>query len=278
MTGLLEAVVGKAKKGRNAQERMNLLREALHHLILQEVDRKGGFSKICFLGGTALRVVYGLDRFSEDLDFSTSSTLEKRFDLEPLVRSVETSLRAFGFDGRAEKLDTEQNVQKCFFSFRGLLHDVDRAFRDNQKLAIKFDVDSRPPAGAVETVSPITGERVYKIRHYDLPSLFAGKLHAVLFRVYTKGRDLYDFLWYVGRGTKVNGTLLENAIEQTEDAKVELTDENLREMLIKRFLEIDFEKAKKDVSPFLIDTGALSAFEPPVFEAACRKISLQTRD
>jgi predicted nucleotidyltransferase component of viral defense system len=274
MTGPLEVIVEKAKKGKSAQEKMNLLREALHHLILQEVDRKGGFSKICFLGGTALRIVYGLDRFSEDLDFSTSSTLEKRFDLEPLAKSVETSLQAFGFDCRVEKLDAEQSVQKCFFSFRALLHAVDRSFRDNQKLAIKFDVDSHPPAGAVETISPVTGERVYKVRHYDLPSLFAGKLHAVLFRVYTKGRDLYDFLWYAGRQTKVNGVLLQNAIEQTQGEKASLTGESLRGLLLKRFASVDYEKAKKDVAPFLVDPGAVSLFEKSVFEGACRAIEL----
>ncbi len=275
MTGLADIVVEKAKKGKTAQDKMNLLRESLHHLILQEVDRKGGFSKICFLGGTALRIIYGLDRFSEDLDFSTSLTLEKRFDLAPLAKSVEASLQAFGFDGRVEKLETEQNVQKCFFSFRGgLLHAVDRSFRDNQKLAIKFDVDSRPPAGAVETASPVTGERVYKVRHYDLPSLFAGKLHAVLFRVYTKGRDLYDFLWYTGRRTPVNGTLLENAIEQTQGTKISLTDERLRQMLSEKFAKTDFEKAKRDAAPFLEDVGALSLFEGSMFEAACRNVSI----
>ena len=275
MTSPLEIVVEKAKKGKNAQERLNLLRESLHHLLLQEIDRKGGFAQICFLGGTALRIIYGLDRFSEDLDFSTSSVLEKAFRLGPLAKSVESSLQAFGFGCKVEKLKTEQTVQKCFFSFTGILHRVDRSFRENQKLAIKFDVDSRPPAGAVETVSPVTGERVYKVRHYDLPSLFAGKLHAVLYRTYTKGRDLYDFLWYVGRQTKANGPLLENAIGQTEGTKISLTDELLRTMLLEKFRKIDFEKAKRDVAPFLVDPQSTSLFEGSVFSGAVQRISLK---
>lgn len=274
MKGPIETVMATARKGKDAQEKMNLLREALHHLILQEVDRKGGFAQICFLGGTALRLVYGLDRFSEDLDFSTSVTLERPFRLETLVRSVETSLRAFGFACEVEKLGTERNVQKCFFSFQDILNTIDSSFRKQQKLAVKFDVDTRPPDGAIETVSPITGIRVYKVRHYDLPSLFAGKLHAILYRGFTKGRDLYDFLWYTGRQTKVNVILLKNAIEQTEGKCPPLTTESLRELLLEKFQSIDFAKAKQDVGPFLENPESLNLFARTVFEGASGRINV----
>jgi predicted nucleotidyltransferase component of viral defense system len=274
MSSLTENVIERAKKGRNSGERLNFLRESLHHLLLQEADRKGAFSQICFLGGTALRIIFGLDRFSEDLDFSASPNLTKSFQLEALMKAIERSLQGFEFDCAVEKLRTERNVQSCFFSFKGILHQMDRSFRTQQKLAIKFDVDCRPPAGAVEVVSPITGERVYKVRHYDLSSLFAGKLHALLYRVYTKGRDLYDFLWYAGRQTKVNGPLLENAIEQTEGMRIELTDDRLRELLLEKFKKIDFEKAKKDVAPFLANPESISLFEESVFTGAVQRISL----
>lgn len=274
MKTLKENIVGQARRGKNSEERLNLLREALHHLLLQEVDRKGAFSEICLVGGTALRILYGLDRFSEDLDFSTSSQMIKEFELESLARSVQHALEGFGLLCEVRKLKTEKTVQSCFFSFSEMLAQVDRSFRTGQKLAIKFEVDSHPPSGANEMVSPVTGQRVYKIRHYDLPSLFAGKIHALLYRLYTKGRDLYDFLWYTGRSIKIKRPFLQNAIEQTEKIKLDLNDDVLKKMILKKFEKTDFERAQKDVGPFLVDLGGVSLFEKQVFLSAVQRIEL----
>lgn len=267
-----DKIIEQASKGKGVEQKINLIREALHHLILQEADRAQAFNRICFLGETALRIVYGLDRFSEDLDFSVSQQAHGEFELEPLARSISKSLDAFGLNCKAERFKTVGAVKSCFFSFQGILHEVDRHFRENQKLSIKFDVDTKPPSGAIETSSPITSLRIYKVRHYDLSSLFAGKLHAVLYRTYTKGRDLYDFLWYSGRKTAVNGLLLENAIEQTQKTKIQITDQTLRALLTTKFQAINFEKAKADVSPFLEDQTTLSLFERPIFLNAVEKV------
>ncbi|MBI4126628.1 MAG: nucleotidyl transferase AbiEii/AbiGii toxin family protein [Deltaproteobacteria bacterium] len=255
----------KVSRSRNSQERLNLLREELHHLILQEVDRKGGFRSICFLGGTALRIIYGLDRFSEDLDFSISLKEKKPFHLEPLAKNISQSLTAFGVDCEVGKLRVIQAVHSCFFKFSNLLNAVDSSFRKGQKLVVKFDVDTNPPKGAHESVTPISGEHLYKVRHYDLPSLFAGKLHAILFRPFTKGRDLYDFLWYRGKKVEVNRTLLEYAAAQTQKVKFDATPEALQSALKERFEKIDFKKAKQDVERFLTDPHALSLFDKELF-------------
>ena len=159
-----DKILEQASKGKGTEEKLNLLRESLHHLILQEADRKQAFNQICFLGGTALRIVYGLNRFSEDLDFSLSGDTTRDFQLETLAMGIGRSLEAFGVNCKVEKFKTVGAVQSCFFSFQGLLHEVDRHFRDTQKLSIKFDIDTRPPAGAVETASPITPWRAYKGR------------------------------------------------------------------------------------------------------------------
>ncbi len=270
-----DKILEHTRQGKTSEHKLNRLREALHHMILQEADRKQAFNQICFLGGTALRIVYGLDRFSEDLDFSLSNQSLGRFDLASLATGIQKSLDAFGLSCKVERFKTVGAVQSCFFTFQGLLHEVDRHFRDNQKLAIKFDVDTRSPPGAVEAASPITAFRVYKVRHYDLASLFAGKLHAILYRTYTKGRDLYDFLWYTGKQIHVNRVLLENAIEQTQKLKLHLDNASLRSLLAKRFQEINFEKAKKDVAPFLEDPESLSLFEPSVFMGAAEKVRIQ---
>lgn len=266
--------IEKAKEVRTIEGRLNRLRESLHHLILQETDRKGGFVQLCFVGGTALRILHGLDRFSEDLDFSTTERLEKPFELVPLVQSVQKSLTAFGFNCEVKKPKSKLGVNGCFFAFGDLLHEMDRTFREGQKLLIKFEVDTNPPKGAKEETSPITGERLYKVRHYDLPSLFAGKLNAVLCRLYTKGRDLYDFLWYVGRSIIANKTLLENGYEQTQKKRLVFDTKALRLHLQDKFEKTDFENAKKDVAPFLVDAHALSLFEKEFFLEAVSKVKI----
>lgn len=269
-----ENIVERAKQGKDATDRQNRLREELHHLILQEADRKEAFRHLCFVGGTALRILYGMERYSEDLDFSLSTGALPSFDLTKLTQAVQKSLVGFGLECALEKPKTVGAAHSVFFTFTGLLWQIDRRFRTQQKLAIKFDVDTRPPAGGKETISPVTGQRVYKLRHYNLPSLFAGKLHALLYRTYTKGRDLFDFLWYVGRGVEVNGRLLKNAITQSTGNAPVVTTTSLQEQLTDRFKKLDFAAARKDVAPFLPDPATLGLFEPEVFLSAVSRVTV----
>lgn len=273
-----EKIIKRIQKGIRTEDRLNLLREELHHLILQEADRKVAFAQICFVGGTALRIVFGLDRFSEDLDFSLSSAYRKEaFDLQPLLLSIQKSLDAYGLECELKKFKKVGAVQSGFFTFAGgLLHAITPTYHPKQKLYIKFDVDTNPPVGGRETVSPVVSEKLYKVRHYDLPSLFAGKLHAILYRVYTKGRDLYDFLWYVGKGVQVNPILLENAVAQTQKTRLQLTNEKLQAMLREKFAQTNFAQAQKDVAAFLIDRQALSLFDKELFLNASTKVMLET--
>ncbi len=269
-----EQVIQNAKQGTSSLGRLNRLREELHHVLLQEADRKGAFRDICFVGGTALRILYGLDRFSEDLDFSTSAQVRKPFDFSRLVNGLRDSVMAFGLDCQTKKIKTERNVQSCFFVFDDLLSHVDRTFPRGQKMAIKFEIDTNPPAGSVEMLSPVSADRLYKVRHFELPSLFAGKLHAILCRTYTKGRDLYDFLWYMGRKTPVNVTMLGHAYEQTQQRKIDFTHENLQKLLVERFEKIDFAKAKQDVAPFLVNSQSIALFERTLFLDTVKQLIL----
>lgn len=269
-----EEILKRAKKGKGYYEKLNLLREELHHLILQEIDRKGGFDKLCFQGGTALRIIFGLDMFSEDLDFCVSSQIQGSFNLEKLVKAVQNSLQAFGFDCELSCQRTISAAHSCFFRFAGLLESLASSFRKKQKLAIKIEVDTNPPSGGRETVSPVMGIRLYKVRHHDLPSLFAGKLHAILYRKYTKGRDLYDFLWYASRKTSVNIKLLENAVYQTTQNKIKYTQESLQKALRLRFEKINWLAAKKDIEPFVSDAASLSLFQKDIFLETARSICI----
>lgn len=267
-------ILQKVKKQPRVEDRLNLLREELHHLLLQEMDRKQGFEHLCFVGGTALRILFGLDRFSEDLDFSAVPKEKKNFELTGLAGAIQKSMEAFGFDCQMRRVRIVKTVQSCWVAFGQLLHHIDPSFRDNQKLSIKLEVDTNPPQGAREQVSPVTAGRLYKVRHYDLASLFAGKLHAVLFRQYTKGRDLYDFLWYSGKNVGVNKVLLENAIEQTQKQKLNLDPKTLQHLLREKFESTNFEAAKKDVAPFLLDNRSLELFQKSIFLDAVSKINL----
>lgn len=271
-----ENIISLAKRGKTSEARLNLLREHLHHVLLQEADRKNAFSQLCFVGGTALRLIYQLDRFSEDLDFSLLLKSASIFHFKKLVSQILKSVQGFGFDCTIERLKTEKNVQSCFFSFPGILWEVDQVFQKKQKLAIKFEVDINPPKGAKDMLSPVTGPRLYKVRHYDVSSLFSGKIHAILFRPFVKGRDLYDFLWFSGRfDGAVNGKMLANAIQQTTSQKLKLTTGVLKNFLEKRFLEIDFKKAKKDVRPFIFDETALNMFEKNFFIQLINKVFVE---
>lgn len=265
-------LIKRAQQSDSPLMRQNQLREEIHHLILQEMDRKGVFRHLSFVGGTALRILHGLNRYSEDLVFSLSPNAPTPFQFEAAVTSVQKSIAAYGLASDLQKLKTVGAVHSCFFSFSDILHDVHPSFRVGQKLAIKLDADLNPPTGATEQVSPVTGLRVYKVRHYDLPSLLAGKLHAVLMRPYTKGRDLYDFLWYAGHRVAPNMELLQNALRQTQSTTESITADSLTKLLTERFDAIDFEKARADVAPFLVDAKELDLFQKDVFVGAIRQL------
>lgn len=269
-----DQLIALARQGREPLERLNRLREQLHHLILQEADRCGAFQQLCFVGGTALRILHGLDRFSEDLDFSVFAPASPTFDFARVVQAIHRAITAYGFACTLKEKRQAQAVASCFFSFDRLLHAVHPSFRTNQRLAIKWDVDCRPPHGAIATMSPVTGIRVYTIRHYDLPSLFAGKLHAVLCRAYTKGRDIYDLLWYLGKRVPVNTTLLGAALAQSQGRSFTLTRESLQELLTQRLRTLDLAKARADVQPFLEDPAALRLFDRELLLNAATRLEI----
>lgn len=265
-------MIKRAKQADTPEMRQNLLREELHHLILQEADRKGVFRHLSFVGGTALRILHKLNRFSEDLDFSLSDDAPSPFQFEPAVAAIQKSMTAYGLSCGLQRLKTAGAVHSCYFSFSNLLHDLDPQFRKGQTLAIKWDVDLNPPKGAKSEVSPVTGLRFYKVTHHDLPSLMAGKLNAVLARTYVKGRDLYDFLWYAGHRIQVNALLLQNGLFQIQKTKIEITTESLHRMLAEKFENIDFKAARADVERFMIDPQELDLFEREIFLKAISQI------
>ncbi|MBU0672427.1 MAG: nucleotidyl transferase AbiEii/AbiGii toxin family protein, partial [Candidatus Margulisbacteria bacterium] len=192
---------------RTNEEKYNVTREFLQELVLQIIDRQGYFTHLAFIGGTALRIIYDLPRFSEDLDFCLIKKNGFRFD--SLLKTLKRELALNGFEVEETAADKkERAVLGEFIRFKGLLFELGLTSHKSEKLFIKLEIDSKPPAGYRTEVVMVNKNFLFKVQSYDLPSLFAAKLHAFLFRKYAKGRDYYDLLWFLARKTPVNYKLL----------------------------------------------------------------------
>ncbi len=196
-------------------EKLNLLREYVQAQSLRSLHESEAFVNLAFVGGTALRFVFNLPRFSEDLDFALES--ENRYKPESWMKKLKSDLLLAGFDASL-KWNDRTTVQKAWIKIGQLLHDAGLAAMKEQKLSIKLEIDTCPPAGARLQRDLITKHALLSIQHYDLPSLMAGKIHALLSRKYAKGRDWYDLLWYLGKRPPVEPNLeqLQNALNQTQ--------------------------------------------------------------
>jgi len=236
--------------------KLNLLREYLQALALRSLHESEAFTCLAFVGGTALRFAYNLPRFSEDADFS----LERTHGYQPEVwmNKLKNDLRLAGFDA-ALAWNNKTTVHKAWIKTAGILQEAGLAAMRGQKLSIKLEIDTRPPAGAVCERTVITRHRMIALQHHDLASLMAGKLHALMAREYGKGRDWYDLLWYLGRRPPMepNLTQLQNALDQTqgEDA---LAARNWRAAVMARVERLDWRKLRDDVQPFLERPGESS--------------------
>jgi predicted nucleotidyltransferase component of viral defense system len=229
----------------------SVAREYLQARILEALQDRGAFLKWAFVGGTALRFLFGMPRYSEDLDFSLVVPNEED-GFTHLMRKISSAFEAEGYANEV-RIREKGAVKSAFIKFRGLLFELDISPRPDQILSVRVEMDTNPPAGANTTTTMIRKFVALNLLHYDRPSLLAGKLHAVLARTYTKGRDLFDLVWYLADRTwpEPNFTLLNNALAQTGWSGPKLTAANWRRMVAKRMEEIHWDRAVKDVLPFL---------------------------
>lgn len=247
------------------ENKLNFAREFLQELILQIIDRKGYFKNLAFVGGTALRTIYDLPRFSEDLDFSLVNA--EGFTFKRMLVELRKELELSGF-AVEEALGKEKTLQSDFIKFKGLPYDLGLSEHKNEKIFIKLEIDVLPPPGFVSEIIMINKNFLFKVRCYELPSLFAGKLHAVLFRKYTKGRDYYDLLWFMTRKTPVNYELLTNAAAQTEKEALTMNREELKRLIAAKIDHADFSHIRSDVRSFLAKKEEIEYFRREYFLAA----------
>ncbi len=232
-------------------EKKNLAREYLQALILQSLQRAGAMTALAFHGGTALRFLYSLPRYSEDLDFALEGN-SVSYNFRAYLQSIQKDMGAQGYVVTL-KLNDQKTVHSAFVRFSGLLHELNLSPHQDESLAVKIEVDTRPPTGATLETSLIRRHVLLNLQHHDKSSLLAGKLHAILHRPHLKGRDLYDLVWYLGDRTwaEPNLNLLNHALSQTDWAGHVMTIENWRETIYSKIETISFEQAIDDVRPFL---------------------------
>jgi predicted nucleotidyltransferase component of viral defense system len=243
------------------RRRLNLVREYLQAFILRSLQDAGAFAALAFQGGTALRFLYGLRRFSEDLDFS----LERPEHDRGLTILAEAGRRDLTQSGYAVEvtLPRKRAVQTAEMKFTGLLRETGLASERGAKLMIRIEVDTRPPAGAVLETRLTTRHFPITFRVHDLRSCMAGKVHAVLARRWAKGRDLFDLAWYLTRPDRPspNLDLLRNALTQTGWQGPKVDAKSWRNILRDRVKSLNWPSVVADIEPFLEDPRDLQLLD-----------------
>ena len=228
-----------------------ITREYLQARLLECLQENGAFVNWAFVGGTALRFLHLMPRFSEDLDFSLAEPgIEDNFT--ELMKKVKTCFQAEDYSVTI-KVKTEKTVKSAFIKFDGLLFEIGLSPHRSEAISIKAEIDTNPPTGANLETSVVRRHCLLNLQHYDKGSLFAGKLHALLTRKYVKGRDVYDLMWYLSDKTwpEPNFLLLNNALQQTGWSGPEMTVANWKKEITERVSRYDWDKVVADARPFI---------------------------
>ena len=233
----------------------NLVREYLQARILGMLQRSGAMIPLALHGGTALRFLFASPRYSEDLDFAIEQHRE-RYDFRTYLQTIRSGFEAEGYAVTLKASD-RKTVHSAFIRFPGLLYELALSPHRDEGLAVKIEVDTNPPAGATLATTVVRRHMILQLQHHDRSSLLAGKLHAILQRPYTKGRDLYDLLWYLSDPAwpAPNLALLNNALHQTGWSGPDLNGQNWRGILRDRLSGLEWPRVADDVRP-LLEPGA----------------------
>ncbi len=263
-----------------------ILREIVQSIVLVGLSRTDFFKKASFYGGTALRIFYDLNRYSEDLDF-TLNNVDKNFSIAPFIESIKNVALSYGLELEisikqkqistpVESAFAKINTYQTFINLK-MNSELTKLLHKDEVIKVKFEIDCEPALGFTVENKWIDMPEFAPVIVLDEASLFAGKLHAILCRNYkntVKGRDYYDFLFYVRRGISPNLNYLRNKLINT--GKINEKDifniEVLKEMLIKRFEQVDFEQVKNDTERFIINNEDLSTYSKDLFVQMAKKI------
>lgn len=278
MNNIIEQMLSKYDI-KNTNDEINALKEIIQEIVLCGLSRGNFFNEAAFYGGTALRIFYNLDRFSEDLDFALIYP-NKEFNISNYFNYIEKELKAYGINLKIELKEKNKtsNINSAFLKGNTLEH-ILRFFPNEEEhkynnilkdLKIKFEIDINPPLGAnyEEKYKLLPSPHIIKV--YDKESLFAGKIHAILCRGWqnrVKGRDLYDYVFFLANNTKVNIELLKNKLIESNYIKEEdnFDINTIKQLLINKFNEIDYNNAKEDIIPFIKNLESINLWSKEFF-------------
>jgi len=282
MNEAIEAMLRKYQ-ARTVDEQIHALKEIIQEVALLGLWRAKFFEHAAFYGGTALRLLSGLPRFSEDLEFSLLGK-NTGFRLSAYESALQRELEAFDFEvsvARKEKLGRASRIESTFIKANTLVHLIKIRspwkIQPSAVLKVKLEIDIDPPGDFETEVKQHFQPIPFSVRAFTPPCLFAGKLHACLCRTprdNIKGRDWYDFLWFVSRDTPVHLGHLQRRMEQTGDwdKKQPLTRARLHQILRARIESLDLDQARREVLPFIKRRSDLDAWDRPLFLAAIERI------
>lgn len=259
------------------QDVFDALREIMQEITLAGLERSGFFEKAAFYGGTALRILYHLDRYSEDLDFSLLEA-DPAFSLERYFESVIAEFSALGITVRIreKKKNFKSNVDSAFLKSDTVwkelvLEDVlpEMGISHLPHIKIKIEVDREPPMGFSTEEKLLIRPFSFYVKTFDLPSLFAGKMHALLFRKWknrVKGRDWYDLEWYIKKGVTLDiGHFAQRARDSGDWQQNAISPEQVLELLSTKIETVNFDSIKADVVRFIKDPSGLRIWNDKYF-------------
>ena len=266
----------------NDQDYYDALREVMQEIALAGLYRGDFFKIAAFYGGTALRIFYKLDRFSEDLDFSLLST-DKAFSLKPYFKAIQDEFEALGIaiEINSKVKSTDTAIESAFLKSGTSIHilSLKTAVNLSRPIKIKFEIDTNPPLGFDTEEKLLLQPFSFYVKCFKVEDLYAGKMHALLFRKWknrVKGRDWFDFEWYVKNGFKLNLKHLETRAKESGSIEndVVLTEEILHELLKKKIQTLDIESAKTDIRRFIKDDRVLDIWSREYFLDLAERITV----
>jgi len=272
---------------KNEEEILSALREIMQEITLAGLSRTDFFEKAAFYGGTALRIFYGLDRYSEDLDFSLLKP-DPDFSIEPYFKAVLDEFKSLGLKvSIKEKKKTKQTaIDSAFLKAETIwkeivLEDIikETGVRSNKTIKIKIEVDRQPPLNFKTEEKLLLRPFSFYVKCFTKPSLFAGKMHALLFRKWknrVKGRDWYDLEWYVKKGVPLDVNHFLTRAKDTNDWQDDrISNEQIIELLDTKIESVSFSNIKEDVVRFIQNDDVLNIWSPEYFKDLVEKIKFE---
>jgi len=269
---------------KNEEETLSALREIMQEVTLAGLSRTDFFEKAAFYGGTALRIFHNLDRFSEDLDFSLLKE-DPKFSLETYFKALIIEFEALGMKvSIKEKIKTAQtNVDSAFLKSETIWKELvleetikQVGIKSNREIKIKIEIDRKPPLGFNTEEKLLLRPFSFYVKCFDLSSLFAGKMHALLFRKWknrVKGRDWYDLEWYIKKGVPLNLEHFLLRAQETEDwNEKNINAEQIKGLLKNKIKIVSFKNIKEDIARFVKDDKSIQIWSPNYFNDLADKL------